>query len=256
MMEVDSPELTSRFVLAPSMRVIGWFAVAFWGCGFVATLVSAAGSPEIGEHVLAWMYCVVWVANVLFLGWCVQHSLEIGAEYIENRGLFRSKRMQVPQIISVKWRLGKSSVRGVVLRDGTGRLAIDFTNYGLARRLALTMAIRRAIPITAVQSGWDDEFVKPLPNRYDARSLRRIFRFTCFASGVGWICFMAIWIWLKKIEPEVPVLSYVIWSSVACGCLPAIIASICWLARLDEREANRETSNTAPAARAGDDARR
>lgn len=244
------------------MRAIAWFSMLFYGSFSAAAGISTMFSADPQDRFAGWMCFIVFgcffVMSIYFLAWCRRHVLTLGIDEIEDRGAIRSKRMSWSRIATVAWRRGRSRCHCAVLRDGGQRLVIQFGTYGSGKCFALIGALREAIPVAATQTGWDDEFVRPFPPQKGERDFRRILKCTCIASGIGWMCFQAIWIWLRTIEPELPLLSSVIWSSVACGVMPAAVASMWWLVqrleRLDERVAIREISSTAPAARAAGDA--
>ncbi len=204
-----------------------------------------AGSAAIG------FACFVLI-SISFLVWCKRHVLVLSQHEIVNHGAIRHRVMCTSQIASADWRPIKSMFHSVVLRDGGQRMVIQFRTYGSWNYLRLVQAVREAIPVAATQSGWSDDFIKPLPPPNEAHSFRRLFRFTCVASAIGWMAFTAISAWLSTMEPDLPSLpSLALKSVVACGVFPTAVALFWWLDALDKRAEERQLSSTAPAARAG-----
>lgn len=175
----------------------------------------------------------------------------LGPNEVVDRGAIRSKGMELSRIASAQWRPVGTRCHSVVLRVGGQRMVIQFRIYGSWNYLRLVQAVREAIPVAATQTGWSDDFIKPLPPPDEAHAFRRQFRFTCVASAIGWMAFMAIWVWLSTMEPDLPALPVLALKSVAaCGVFPAAVALFWWLDTLDKRAEGRHLSNTAPAARA------
>lgn len=260
-MHEGTPKPPMRFVLPPSMRAIAWLSVVFYGPMSAAGAVSAATS-SVAEDRFAGLLCLIgfggfFVLSVYFLVSCRRHVLVFEVKEIVDRGLFDSKCMELSRIASAEWRPIRSRCHSVVLRDGAQRMVIQVRLYGSWNHSRLVRAVRDVIPMTASQTGWNDNFIKPFPPPNEAHSPKRLFRFTCVASAIGWMAFMAIWVWLSTMEADLPSLpSLALKSVVACGVFPAAVALFWWLDTLDKRAEERQLSSSAPNVRAGGPATR
>lgn len=235
--------------------------MVFYGPASAASAVSAVISNVAEDRFAGWFCFIVFgcffVLSVYFLASCRRHVLVFRANEVVDRGAIRSKGMELSRIASAEWRPIRSRCHSVVLRDGGQRMVIHFRMYGSWNYRRLVQAVREAIPVAATQTGWNDDFVKPLPPPDEAHSFRRLFRFTCVASAIGWMAFMAIWVWLSTMEPDLPALPVLALKSVAaCGVFPAAVAFFWWLETLDRRAGERHLNSTAPAARAASGATR
>lgn len=260
-MHEGTPKPPMHFILPPSLHAFAWFGVVFFGLGCTAGAVSAAISNVVEDRFAGW-FCFLglgcfFAMSVYFLASCRKHVLVLGPHEIVDRGPIRQRVMPFSRIASAEWRPVGTRCHSVVLRDGGQRMVIQFRTYGSWNYLRLVQAVREVLPATATQTGWSDDFMKPLPPPNEAHSFRRQFRFTCAASAIGSMAFMAIWVWLSTMEPDLPSLpSLALKSVVACGVFPAAVGLFWWLDTLDKRAEQRHLSSTAPNARAGDAATR
>ncbi len=245
--------------MKPSVKATGWFAVIVFGAASIGASVSALVSSSPDE---SFDGCVGGVGfgaftllGVLVLAMASRHAVIVGADSIERRDLFRIRKMQFADLVLVIWRHPPRSGK-IVLSDGAYRVPIGLYDYCPADRAAIVGALRDLIPDRVEQTGWDADVFRRKPQIRSSAELKRLVRFTIFASCCGWLGSMAIAAWSIQLgEPMPPLWSLALKGIPLWGMLPLLIALIGWIESLDQREIEAEPSSSAPDARAAGDAR-